>query len=237
MTITTIIPVHNGEGFLAEAIHSVLDQTLPPNEVVVVDDGSNDASAAIARAFGSPVAVLSQSNLGPAMARNLGIAQASSDLLAFLDADDLWMPDKLACQFHALEMDPGCEAVLGRFENFISPELDQYEAARLAKTAAQSGDFHIGALLIRRDAFLRVGCFDIRLRHGDFIDWWSRASHLPLAYRVLPQLVLRRRLHANNLTRREQDGRREYLTSLRQHLARQRATASSSMETPCIETP
>jgi glycosyltransferase involved in cell wall biosynthesis len=97
-TITAIIPVHNGERHLAEAIQSVLAQTLPPGEIIVVDDGSTDASAAIAQSFGAPVRVLAQPNLGPAAARNLGLAHATGDLLAFLDADDLWTPNKLARQ-------------------------------------------------------------------------------------------------------------------------------------------
>lgn len=229
--ISVIIPVHNGARYLAEAIRSVQFQTLPPDEIIVVDDGSTDASAEVARAFGPPVRVLTQANLGPAAARNLGVVHATGDLLAFLDADDLWLPDKLARQAEVLRTDPMCEAVLGRVENFISPELDEPQAARLAKTAAQSGEFSSGALLIRRDAFLRVGWFDAGLRHGEFIDWWARAMQLALGYTVLPDWVLRRRLHNSNLTRREQAGRRDYLVLLRQHLARQRETASAGTET------
>ncbi len=174
--------------------------------------------------------VLTQANLGPAAARNLGVEHASSDLLAFLDADDLWMPNKLARQLLAIETDRALDAVLGQVENFVSPELEASEAAKLARNAALSGEFHIGALLIRRDAFLRVGWFDIRLRHGEFIDWWSRAMQLDLIYTVMPQLVLRRRLHANNLTRREQDGRSGYPAVLRHHLARQRNRARMEPE-------
>lgn len=227
-TVSVIIPVYNGERHLAEAIQSVLAQTLPPDEVIVVDDGSTDDSAAVARAFGPVVRVLCQANLGPAAARNLGLAHASGDLLAFLDADDLWLPDKLAYQCAVLSAHPACEAVLGRLENFISPELDESAAAKLAKAAAQSGVFALGCLLIRRDAFMRVGWFDAHLRHGDFIDWWARASQLPLNYETLPKWVLRRRLHANNLTRREQDGRSDYLALLRQHVTKQRKTVVAS---------
>ncbi len=230
LSTTVIIPVHNGERYLAAAIRSILDQTRLPAEILVVDDGSTDGSAAIARAFDPPVHVLTQANLGPAAARNLGVEHASSDLLAFLDADDLWMPNKLARQLLAIETDRALDAVLGQVENFVSPELEASEAAKLARNAALSGEFHIGALLIRRDAFLRVGWFDIRLRHGEFIDWWSRAMQLDLIYTVMPQLVLRRRLHANNLTRREQDGRSGYPAVLRHHLARQRNRARMEPE-------
>jgi len=139
---------------------------------------------------------------------------------------------KLARQTQMLRHDPACAAVLGWVENFISPELDESQVVRLTRSAARTGEFHIGALLIRRAAFLRVGWLDASLRHGEFIDWWARAAQLPLAYTVLPDWVLRRRLHADNLTRREQEGRRDYLVLLRQHLARQRETAGIRTEMP-----
>ncbi len=217
-TITAITPVYNGERYLAKAIRSVLDQTLPPDEIIVVADGSTDASAEVARAFGPPVRVLTQANLGPAAARNWGVAHATGDLLAFLDADDLWLPDKLARQVQVLHDAPACEAVLGGVENFISPELDDRQQQMLTRSAGQHGTHHIGALLIRTASFRRIGMFDDRWRHGEFIEWWARAGRLALCHTILPELVMRRRLHANNLTRSEQDGRREYLTMLREHM-------------------
>ncbi|MBX3001087.1 MAG: glycosyltransferase family 2 protein [Caldilineaceae bacterium] len=225
-TITTIIPVHNGERYLAAAIHSVLDQTLPPHEIIVIDDGSIDGSRTITRSFGPPVRLLTQANLGPAAARNLGVDHATGDLLAFLDADDLWTPEKVARQVSALQCQSTLEAVLGQVENFISPDLDQDQHNSLFKSATQTGELHIGALLIRRDTFSRIGGFDTRWRHGEFIDWWARATRLGLNYTVLPDLVLRRRLHTTNMTRREQNGRREYLALLREQLGRRRAPCS-----------
>jgi hypothetical protein len=97
----------------------------------------------------------------------------------------------------------------------------------LAKSAVQTGEIHIGALLIRRHTFLRIGDFDTRWRHGEFIDWWARATRLGLTYTVLPDLVLRRRLHTDNMTRREQEGRREYLALLREQLGRRRGERAS----------
>lgn len=228
--ISVVMPVYNGGQHLAAALESILGQVPSPNEILVVDDGSTDNSATIARSFGSPVRVLTQANLGPAAARNLGVAHATGDLLAFLDADDLWLPDKLARQLHVLQDDPTCEAVLGGMENFISPELDEYQHQMLARSANQSGTHHVGTLLIRRAGFQRIGPFDERWRHGEFIEWWARARQLYLSYVALPDLVLRRRLHAHNLTRREQDGRREYLGMLRELIAQRRALAKQAEE-------
>jgi glycosyltransferase involved in cell wall biosynthesis len=231
-TVSVIIPVYNGERFLAEAIQSVLDQTLPPDEIIVVDDGSTDASAEIARSFGPPVRVLTQANLGPAAARNLGVENASGDLLAFLDAADLWTLEKLARQVEVLRDAPACEVVLGRVENFISPEMDTDQRMRLARAATQTGEIHVGALLIHRSAFLRVGWFDTRWRQSDFVEWWGRSTQADLTYTGLSELVLRRRLHTDNLTRRERAERHEYLAMLRQRLIRQREDAHERMETP-----
>ena len=95
--ISVVIPVFNGERFLAEAIESVAAQTLPPEEIIIVDDGSTDASPAIAGSF-SKVRLIRQPNTGGAAARNAGIGAARSDLVAFLDQDDLWAPRKLELQ-------------------------------------------------------------------------------------------------------------------------------------------
>jgi hypothetical protein len=138
------------------------------------------------------------------------------------------MPDKLARQLATLTSDLNCEAVLGKVENFISLELTNNQHQLLARSADQTGYFHLGALLIRRAAFLRVGWLDVRWRHGEFIEWWARAARLSLIYTVLPDLVLRRRLHTNNLTRREQDGRQAYLPMLREQLAQRRALSAQT---------
>lgn len=225
--VSAIIPVHNGERFLGEALRSVLAQTRPPDEIVVADDGSTDGTgasvAALAPGAAVPIRYAHQQNQGPAAARNLGVQQSDGDMLAFLDADDLWEPERIALQLERLDADPACEAVLGQVVNFLSPELDEAERRSLAQSAQQHGAMHIGALLIRRRAFLRVGCFDTRWRHGDFIEWWARATRLHLVYTVVPRLVLRRRIHGHNMTRREPDGRRAYLALLREQIALRRA--------------
>ncbi len=230
-SISVIVPLFNAGRYVAAAIQSILGQSILPTAIIVVDDGSTDDSAAIAHGFAPRVHCLRQANLGPAAARNLGVSHAIGDFLAFLDADDLWMPDKLARQMQVLTEDPACEAVLGRVENFISPELDEGQHQILAQSAAQTGSFHIGALLIRRASFLRVGWFDTRWRQGEFIDWWARAARLNLSYTILPELVLRRRLHNNNLTRREAQGRLDYLRLLREQIVQRRQATSQPQST------
>jgi glycosyltransferase involved in cell wall biosynthesis len=100
------MPVFNGEKYLHQAITSALDQTLPPLEVIVVDDGSTDRSREIATSFGGKVLCLTQDHGGPSAARNLATQKSSGDWIAFLDADDFWLPRKLARQVDALEAHP-----------------------------------------------------------------------------------------------------------------------------------
>lgn len=93
--VSVIIPVYNGERYLRTAIESVLAQNVCPIEIIVVDDGSTDASQTVAREFMPMVQVITQSNRGASVARNRGVALAHGEILAFLDADDLWLADKL----------------------------------------------------------------------------------------------------------------------------------------------
>jgi glycosyltransferase involved in cell wall biosynthesis len=221
-SITVIIPVHNGANYLAEAIASVQAQTCPAHEIVVVDDGSTDDSAAIAMRFGSPVQVISQAQAGSSAARNCGVENATGSLLAFLDADDLWLPDKLERQTRMLIENHSLEAVLGLVENFISPELDADVQRQLICSSEPMSGIHIGTLLIHRDAFWRVGLLDTRYQVGDFMDWWARAQEASLVYHVLPHVLMRRRFHLNNMTRIEHDAQRAYLPILKAMLERRR---------------
>src|SRR5690242_4967891 len=95
-TVTCIVPVFNGERYLGEALDSIFAQGHQPLEVLVVDDGSTDGSAAVAKSYGDRVRYFFQPNAGPAAARNLGLEAARGEFIAFLDADDLWHRDKLA---------------------------------------------------------------------------------------------------------------------------------------------
>lgn len=217
-TVSVIIAAFNAEPYLAAALQSVLTQTCPPTEVLVIDDGSSDNSASVAQAYAPWVQVFRQANRGPAAARNVGIRHSTGENLAFIDADDLWMPEKLARQMEILQGDSACEAVLGKVVNFITPELNDEQCGLLASRAGLSGAFLVGAMLIRRSAFMRVGEFNEQWRHGDFIDWWARATDLGLRYTAIPELVMQRRLHTNNMTRREPLGAADYVRILHKQI-------------------
>ena len=123
--ISVVIPTFNREPrMLGAALDSVLAQDVPSLEIIVVDDGSATSAAQFVQTYGQPVRFYEQSNGGIASARNAGVALSRGNLLAFLDSDDLWEPDKLARQVEALRSDPGLEAVFGQAEQFYDTEVD-----------------------------------------------------------------------------------------------------------------
>jgi len=199
---SVVIPVFNGERYLAEAIESVLAQTLHPLELIVVDDGSADGTAEIVGRFGQAVRYEYQANAGPAAALNRGIGLARGPLLAFLSADDVWAPDKLARQTAALVENDAVDMVFGYAQQFLSPELDDAARSRLRCPDDPMPAYAAGALLTSRDTFLRVGLFDERWRAGEFMDWYARATDLGVKDVLLPAIVLRRRVHKANHTTR-----------------------------------
>lgn len=212
--VSVIIPVYNGERFLGQAIESVLKQTYRSVEVIVVDDGSTDGTAAVVRSFES-VRYTHQRNAGQSEARNRGVDAARGELLAFLDADDLWTSDKLGLQFAALESDPELDAVFGHAQEFVGELVPGFPQP--GKPALLPG-----AMLIRRAAFERVGGYDPRWRIGEPLDWYSRAREASLKMQTLDQIVLLRRIHGANMGIREQHSRDQYVAVVRAALDRRR---------------
>ncbi len=155
---SVIIAVYNGASTLARALESVLAQTLPPREVIVVDDGSTDASAAIAASFGPQVKVLRQGNRGVAAARNVGVAAAQGSWIAFLDADDYYYPKRLELTARAIAKVPGAD--------FVTADFDYCDQAgnRLRRSLASTA---LGQRLLREQAFF--ACMEAK-DFGDFIE-------------------------------------------------------------------
>ena len=145
--ISVILPVYNGERFLAEAIGSVLGQTLPPHEIIVVDDGSTDSTAQIvadlAAAAAVPLRYVYQENQGPAAARNHGIRLAQGELIAFQDADDLWSAEKLVTQAALLRRYPQAHAVIG-YSQIAFTSSDDTNATPLQGQPGPMGVLQVG---------------------------------------------------------------------------------------------
>ena len=195
--VSVIIPAYNSEAFLAEALGSVLAQTYRPAEVIVVDDGSTDRSADVARSF-EGVRYIYQANRGPATARNTGIALARGEFIAFLDHDDVWLPNKLEVQMEFLLSHPHVGFTICRVENFLDKRFSLPPAARTI--ALMKEQINLNTLVIRRGVFDRLGFFDPTYLIGHDLDWIVRAKDLGVEIAILPHVLLRRRIHANNLS-------------------------------------
>jgi glycosyltransferase involved in cell wall biosynthesis len=220
--VSIIIPVYNGERYLPEAIESILSQCYYPREVIIVDDGSTDGSANVARRFSEHIQLYRQPNRGAAAARNLGIKNSKGSFIAFLDADDLWAPDKLALQWQALQNNPLWDMVLGKVKQFISPDVKDECRQRLRKELETMPAYLLGALLIRREDFLRVGLLNENLQIGEFIDWFQRAKDIGLRHHVLDNVVLKRRIHKTNQGITKRNNNKDYISVLKAALDRKR---------------
>ncbi len=198
--VSVIIPAFNAAIFLHAAIESVLSQSLAAQEIIVVDDGSSDATLSIAKSFGERLKVFSRPHLGGSQALNYGIKKATGEAIAFLDADDLWAKDKLLLQTAALNRNADLEAVFGHIVQFVDQGLGEDRSSISLENRIQPGILK-SAMLIRTSALLRVGLFDPGFKTADFPEWYARAVALNLHSSILPEVVMFRRIHDQNTSR------------------------------------
>lgn len=223
--ISCVLPVFNAERYLAEALDSIFAQSHRPLEVIVVDDGSTDGSARIAESYGAQLQLLTQSNAGPAAARNRGLDAATGAYVAFLDADDLWHPDKLARQIERFRQRPELDYCITHVETFWTPEFEHlrahYADPRSDRTLA---GYLLQSLLCRRATFDTVGRFDPALRTGEDTDWFLRAADAGTVMEVLDAVLVRRRFHPDNMTRHAGDALQDNLFRVLKASVRRRKT-------------
>ena len=200
--ISCIIGVYNGERYIGEALDSILAQTYRPLEILVADDGSTDSTSAIVTSYGPKVRYFWQPNAGPGAARNLGLSKAQGEFIAFLDADDLWHPEKLERQLARFQERPELEICLTHVQNFWIPELQEDESQfrdhRLSKPLP---GYVTQALLARRMVFEKLGYFNATWRHIHDSEWFLRGVEQGVVTELLPDVLVFRRLHHTNRSR------------------------------------
>ena len=214
--VSVVIPTYNNARFVVEAVESVLAQTYDRYEVIAVDDGSTDDTLERLSRFGPPVRTLSQENQGPPFARNTGIRAGTGELVAFLDSDDLWLPDKLERSVAALTADPEAGVV---YTNFRMHELEtglryQVPTYRMSGRMAQNlfrecRGVSTSTIVCRRECFDKVGLFDEELFRAQDWDLFIRLAEA-FPFRFVPEVLTERRLHAASLSIRHRDLYREY---------------------------
>jgi glycosyltransferase involved in cell wall biosynthesis len=198
MRVSVVMAVHDAAPYVGEALDSVLGQSSPPDEVIVVDDGSSDDTPRVLDRYTGRIVRLSQDNQGQTAALNRAVAAAQGDLLAFQDADDIWCNRKLEMQVGVLESDPRVDAVFGLVRQFVSPDVPETMRRIIAPINEILPGEVLTCLLIRRPVFNQIGPFDPSFPMVGAIEWLGRAKRLGLQSRMLQEVVALRRLHRNN---------------------------------------
>ena len=212
--VSVVMPAHDAEAFITEAIESVLAQTYRHLELIVVDDASSDRTGSIAVGFDGVRVVHRPARGWPAAARNAGLAVAQGQYWTILDADDVMPPERLSCQVEFLESAPGHEMVLGLTEAFVTPgEPRPPHWNPIWDNGPYYG--HPCTCLARRTVLDRVAWFDESLRLGSDIQWIARAKLAGVSMGQIGQLCLRYRIHAGNVTADVHANRCNMLTALR----------------------
>jgi len=216
--------MYNGARFIAQALESIRRQTVPVAEIIVVDDGSTDASPELVAAD-SLVRLIRKPHTGIGDTVNAGLTAARGDLIAFLDTDDRWLPDKTALQLAALDRDPALAMVFGHGRRFLDTGTEERVIDVRPAVSRCSG-------LFRRDAFATIGPIDTGEAH-DFMPWMLAAGDAGLRHAILPDVVFERRIHgANYSVTRKDDQRRAYFTTLKAALDRRRLRPDPRLPEP-----
>ena len=231
--LSVVIPAFNAERYLAQALESVLTETAALGgghgfEVIVVDDASGDGTLSVADSFaGRGVRSLGRpAQGGPGAARNSGVAAAQGELLAFLDADDLWPAGRLSLLLSALARAKAPAIAFGHVRQFACPSMDSDTRRRLRIPHEAGPGYCTGAMLLSREDHLRVGKFNEALRVGEFIEWFGRARDLGYTIALVPDIVLERRIHGANQTVRHRANYADYTQALKRVLDRRRGGAA-----------
>jgi len=204
--ISVVIPFHNRSQFIHEAMASVLGQTQPPAEIVIVDDGSRPEEAAHLARYADRARIVTQQNQGAAAARNAGIAASSGEWIAFLDDDDLWDPAHLRAVSEYLTGHPECEAIHTAVQLLETGVV--YRKSELVLRDFLFGHpcpAYTSSVAIRRNTLLLAGMMNPAIRIGQDWDCFTRVAILAKFHYIDRPLVLRRR-HSGNISAKLRQG-------------------------------
>lgn len=226
-SISVVIPAYNASRYIAETLESVLNQTLAPAEVLVIDDGSTDETAAVAEQFAPRVKVFRRANARQGASRNFGVQQARGEWVAFIDSDDIWEPKKLERQMEEVARTPGvglCYTALVPFrvvegEVVLDAPSRVPPAAKIREALYHSTTFLPSTVLVRRSTFLEAGGFATHFRVAEDWDLWLRMLHSGVVFAGCQEPLLRYRVHPDGVSNNALVSLREAKEVLRRQIA------------------
>lgn len=222
--ISVIMPVFNTEKYVKEAIESVFSQNYKKIELICINDGSTDSSLSILESFGDKIILINiKDNCGASEARNKGIRVAKGKFLAFLDADDIWVNNKLEVQMNQFNINPNLDISFSYMKCFISPDLsEEVKDKRYCPQVSIPG--HIpSTAVVKRTSFEKVGYLDTRFKNIEFIDWINKAKEIGLKIETVNDILVSRRIHDTNVGVIDRDNSRsDYLKMIRESIDRKR---------------
>jgi len=220
--ISVIMPVHNAENYIEEAINSVLSQSVKPMELIIINNSSTDNTVKVVEKFGDHVKFKTQEDKGAAGGRNAGIKLSTGSFITFIDADDFWTPNHQDILLSAFEEDPELEIAMGLVEQFVSPELVETSKHIINEESKILKGYHPGAILIKRSSFDKVGLFNESLELGEVIEWFFKAKEAKLKIKIIDEVVYKRRLHETNQGVTKKEYQIEFASVIKEALERQR---------------
>jgi glycosyltransferase involved in cell wall biosynthesis len=214
---SAIIPAFNTEAYITDAIRSIRDQTVPPREIIVVDDGSTDRTADVVRGLGADILLIRQENSGSGQATTTAFQAVTTGVIAGLDSDDVWLPHKMERQLQALERMPDVAACFARMRQFRhDPDGD----------GPVSDAWVRSAMVIRTHVALNVG--PIVGQVGDLVDWLARVREQGHRMHLIPEVLALRRIRPGSLTySRTPERDSAYLEAARRAIVRRRGSVAN----------
>ena len=210
MSITVVIPAYNAARYIEATLKSVLAQTLPPDEVLVIDDGSKDNTAEIAQSFNGCVKVFRRANAGQGASRNFGVQQATSEWIALMDSDDLWVPHKLERQMLELAANPQADVCYSARVRVTQADpsaplaylavVPAPEAGNVRRALHRNTSFLPSSVLIRRSTYLAHGGFDPHFIQVQDWEFWLRLLHGGVQFAACAEPLMLYRVHIGSIS-------------------------------------
>jgi glycosyltransferase involved in cell wall biosynthesis len=222
LLISVIVPTYNSANYLSECINSILGQSYNKLEIIIVDDGSIDNTQDLKLYDNDRVNYYYQEHQGISSALNYAINLSKGEYISFLDADDLWHPNKLEIQLDVLLNNSNIDMVFGHIKQFISPEIPEEEIENSTSMGLKMPGYSRNTLLIRKKTFLEIGLFSKEYATGEFIEWYARAQGIGLKSHLIQDILSRRRVHRNNTTRNRNQLGYDYARLLKNVIDRRR---------------